>query len=104
MSSTAGCVSGGFCADGSCKGFRLGSGGGDGEWSSVIGVVGILLVNSGSSNYGGELVGSSENRLSITWLISSWLSSSTSLAGSLAGGGCEISKAWIMDEVQLAII
>ena len=61
MSSAAGCVSGGFCAkgsntniasiDGCGKGglgayglvasFGLGGGGGDGEWSGVIGVVGM---------------------------------------------------------------
>ena len=45
MSSTAGCVSGGFGTevsgiDGSgTYGSGLGSGGGDGEWSAVIGVV-----------------------------------------------------------------
>ena len=41
---------------------------------------------------GGELAGSLENRLSISWLIakiSSWLYSSTSLAGSSAGMGFE---------------
>ena len=81
----------------------MGSGGGDGEWSGVIGVVGIFSVDVGSLNYGGESSSSSENRLSITWLISSWLSSSASLAGSLAGGGCEMSKG-IMDEVRLAAI
>ena len=54
------CVSGGFKTDGSSfgKGFGLGSGGGDGEWSSVIGVVGILSVDSGSSTSSGELDGS----------------------------------------------
>ena len=85
------------------KGSGLGSSGGNGEWSGVIGVVGILSVDSGSLNSSGELFGSSENRLSITWLISFWLYSSTSLAGSLAGGGCEMSKG-IMDEVWLAEI
>ena len=60
MGFVAGCVSGGFDTDGSGfgKGYGLGSGGGDGEWSGVIGVVGILLVESGSSNFGGELDGS----------------------------------------------
>ena len=56
MSSVAGCVSGGFGTDGSGfgKGSRLGSGGGDGEWSGVIGVVGILSKNNGLSTSGGE--------------------------------------------------
>ena len=94
MGSVAGCVSGGFGTDGSGfgTGSVLGSGGGDGEWSGVIGVVGILSIDSGSSTYGGELPGSSANRLSITWLISSYLSSFTSLDSSLASGGCEMSK------------
>ena len=66
------CVSGGFETDGSGfgKSSGLGSGGGDGEWSGVIGVVGILSVDGGSSTFGGEMFGSSDNRLSITWLIS----------------------------------
>ena len=65
MELLARCVSRGFETGGPGfgKGSRLGSGGGDGEWSSVIGVVGILSVNSGYSTYGGELAGSSENRL-----------------------------------------
>ena len=63
------------------------SGGGDGEWSGVIGVVGIWSLGVGSSTCGGESSMSSENKLSITRLISSWLSSSTSLVGSLANGG-----------------
>ena len=61
VSFAAGCVSGGFCAKGSGiddsrfgKGSGLGSGGGDGEWSGVIGVVGILSDNNGLSNSGGE--------------------------------------------------
>ena len=83
--------------------FGLVCGDGDGEWSCVIGVVGVFLVNNGLSTSGGESSGLSENKLSITWLISSRLSSSTSLAGSLASGGCEMSKG-IMDEVRLAII
>ena len=105
MSSIAGCVSRGFGTDGSRfgKGSGLGSGGGDGEWSGVIGVVGIFSVDVGSSTSGGESSGSSENRLSITRLISSKLSSSTSLAGSLANGGCGMSTG-IKDEVQLATI
>ena len=67
------CVSGGFETEfsGFCKGYGLGSGGGYGEWSSVISVVGILSVDSGSLTSGGDLDGSLENRLSITWLISS---------------------------------
>ena len=85
MRSVAICVSRGFGTDGSGfgKGSRLGSGGGDGEWSGVIGVVGIWSLGVGSSTCGGESSGSSENKLSITRLISSWLSSSTSLPGSL---------------------
>ena len=100
MELVAQCVYGGFDIDGSGfgKGFGLGGGGGDDEWSSVIGVVGILSVDVGSSTSGGESSGSLENRLSITWLISSRLSSSMSLASSLAGGGCDMSKG-IMDEV-----
>ena len=101
-------VSGGFEIDGPGfgKGSRLGIGGGDGEWSGVIGVVGIFSVDSGSSTSGGELAGSSENRLSITYLIAkiySWLSSSESLTGSLAGKGWEISDG-VNDEVRLAPI
>ena len=71
MELAARCVSGGVetGASGFDKGSGLGGGGGDGEWSGVIGVLGILSVNNGSLNSGGELVGSSENRLSITWLI-----------------------------------
>ena len=105
MELVAQCVSGGFDTNGSGfgKGFGLGGGGGDDEWSSVIGVVGILSVDVGSSTSSGESSGSSENRLSITKLIYSRLSSSTSLAGSLAGGGCETFKG-IMDEVQLVTI
>ena len=75
----------------------------NGEWSGVIGVVGVFSVNNGFSNSGGESSGLSENKLSITWLISFRLSSSASLAGLFAGGGCEMSKG-IMDEVWLAEI
>ena len=106
MSSIARCVSSGFFAegsdtdvvgtdgsgkgdsgaDGSVAGSGLGGGGGDGEWSGVIGVVGMW---SGvrSSTCGGESSGMLENRLLISWLISSRFSSSPSLAGSLTGGG-----------------
>ena len=100
MSSVAGCVSGGFGTDGSGfgKGSRLGGGGGDGEWLGVIGVVGIFSVNVGSSTSGGESSRLSENRLSITRCISSKLSSSSSLAGSLANGGHGMSRG-IKDEV-----
>ena len=52
----------------------------------------------GSSTCGGESSWKSENRLSITQLISSRFSSSTSLAGSLANRGCGMS-AGIKDEV-----
>ena len=78
FSFAAGCVSGGFWIEGSSidvlgvvgsgKGgsgsegldadFGLGSGGGDGEWSGVIGVVGIWSVGVGSSTCGGESSGS----------------------------------------------
>ena len=84
----------------------MGGGDGDGEWSGVIGVVGIFSVNNGSSNSGAELAGSSDSRLSITWLItkiSSWLSSSASLASSLVGKGWETSDG-VNDEVRLATI
>ena len=99
------CVFGGFETGGSRfgKGFGLGSGVGDGEWSGVIGVVGILSIDSGSSNSGGELDRSSKNRLSITWLISSWLPSSASLVGSSASRGFEISDG-VNDEVWLVTI
>ena len=68
MELVARCVFGEFETGGSVfsKGSGLGSGGGDGEWSGVIGVVGILSVDSGSSASGGKLDGSSVNRLSIT--------------------------------------
>ena len=72
----------------------MGGADGDGEWSGVIGVVGIFSIDNRSSNSGGELDGSSDSRLSIAWLIakiSSWLSSSTSLVGSLDGMGFETS-------------
>ena len=56
MGPVARCVSGGLGTDGSRfgKGSRLGSGGGDGEWSGVICVVGILSVDARSSNSGGQ--------------------------------------------------
>ena len=68
MGSVAGCVSGGFGTNGSgfVRGSGLGSGGGDGEWLGVIGVVRIWPVGVGSSTCGGESSGLSENRLSIT--------------------------------------
>ena len=78
----------------------LGSGHGDGEWSGVIGVVGILSVGVESSTCGGESSRLSKNRLSITQLISSRFSSSTSLAGSSPNGGCRMSVG-IKDEVRL---
>ena len=61
MELAAQCVSGGveIVGPGFGKGFGLGGGDGDGEWSSVIGVVGIFLVDSGFSTSGGELDGSS---------------------------------------------
>ena len=120
MSSTTGCVSGGFSVEGSDTdvsgvdglgkggssaygsgaGSGLGSGGGDGEWLSAIGVVGIWS-GVGSSTCGGESYGTSENTLSITRLISSMFSSSLSLASSLAGGGGAMSIG-VKDEVRLA--
>ena len=72
----------------------------------MSGVVGMFPIDRGSLTFGGELAGSSENRLSITWLIakiSSWLSSSASLAGSLVGNGWEI-YVGVNDEVWLAPI
>ena len=93
MEPVAWCVSGGYDTDGSgcgnVSGLEIGGGDGDGEWSGVIGVVGILLVDVGSSNYGGELSRSLENRLLITWLISSKLSSSTYIAVSFLMEGVE---------------
>ena len=65
-----------------------------------------IFSRHGSSTSGGELAGSSESRLSIAWLIakiSSWLSSSASLAGSLAAMGFETSDE-VNYEVWLAII
>ena len=108
MELVARCVSGGIETGGSRfgKGSGLGGGGGDGECFGVIGVVGILSVDSGSLISCGELAGSSENRLSITWLttkISSGLSSSASIAGSLAGMRFETSDG-VNEEVCLAII
>ena len=83
---------GGFGTDGSrfVRGSILGSGGGDGEWSGVIGVVGILSDNNGLSTSGGKSSRLSKNKLSITLLIaamSARLSSSIPLTGSLASGG-----------------
>ena len=106
MELAAQCVSGGFEIGGSGfgKGSGLGGGDGDGEWSSVIGVVGIFPVDNGSSIFGGELARSSKSRFSITWLIAkiySWLYSSKSLTGSLAGKGRERSNG-VNDEVWLA--
>ena len=43
------------------KGSRFEGGDGDGEWSGVSGVVGMCLVEGGSSTSGGELAGSSES-------------------------------------------
>ena len=37
------------------KGFLLGGGDGDGEWSGVSGVVGMCSVDGGSLTFGGEL-------------------------------------------------
>ena len=98
------CVSWGFETGGSGfgKGSGLGSGGGYGEWFVVIGVVGILSVDSGSSTSHGELAGSSENRLLITWLIAK-ISSSTSLPGSSTSMGFETFDG-VYDEVWLATI
>ena len=90
----------GSSAEGSGAGSRLGSGGGDGEWFDAISVIVIWSVGVESSTCGGESYGSSENRLSITWLISSRLSSSTSLASSLANRGCQMSEG-TKDEVRL---
>ena len=62
------CVSGGLEIGGSRfgKGSGLEGGDGDGEWSGVIGVVGIFSADNGSSTFGGELDRTLENRLSIT--------------------------------------
>ena len=108
MRSIAGCVSGVFGTDSSWfgKGSILGSGGGDGEWSGVIGVVGILSGNNGLSTSGGESSRSSKNKLSITLLIvamSSWLSSTIPSTTSLASGGWGLSEG-IIDVVRLEII
>ena len=113
MSSIAGRVSGGFCTQGSStdgsrfsKGSGLGSGGGDGEWSGVIHVVGILSDNNGFLTFGGESSRSSKNKLLITLLIASmsaWLYSSIPLTGSLASGGWGLFEG-IIDVVQLASI
>ena len=63
----------------------MGGGGCDGEWSNVIGVVGMWS-GVGSSICWGEPSGMSENKSSIYRLISSMFSSSPFLASSLAGG------------------
>ena len=112
MSSVAGYVSGGSCAegsdtnvasndgsgaDGSVVGSGLGGGGGDGEWLGVIGVVGMWL-GVGSSICGVEPSWMLENRSSISLLISPMFSSSSFLAGSLAGGGGAMSVG-VKDEV-----
>ena len=85
MSVSIGCVSGGFCTDGldtdvvgtdgcggggsgaagSVAGSGLGGGGGDGEWSGVIGVVGMWS-GDGSSICGVEPSGMLNNRSSIS--------------------------------------
>ena len=98
VSDAVGSGKGGSGVEGSGVDSRLGSGGGDGEWSGVIGVVGIWSVGVESLTCGGESYGFSENRLSITQLISSRFSSSMSLSRSLANGGCGMS-ARIKDEV-----
>ena len=74
MELAARCVSGGVEIGGSGfgKGSGLGGGDGNGEWSGVIGVVGIFLVDIGSSTSGGELAGSLENRFFIIVVIS-WI-------------------------------
>ena len=61
---------GGFGTDGSrfVRGSILGSGGGDGEWSGVIGVVGILSDNNGFLTSGGESSRSLNNKL-VNYLI-----------------------------------
>ena len=119
MSSAAGCVSGGFCAegldidvagtDGCSKGGSGGDGlvagsglggGGDGEWSGVIVEVGMWS-DVGFSICGGEPSGMSENKSSISQLISSMFSSSSFLVGSLTGGGGVMSVG-VKDEVGLA--
>ena len=63
----------------------------------MIGVVGMWS-DVGFSIYGGEPSGMSENKLLISRLISSMFSSSSFLAGSLAGGGGVLSVE-VKDEV-----
>ena len=75
----------------------LGGSCGNGEWSGVIGVVGMWS-SVGSSICGGEPSRMLENRSSISRLISSMFSSSLFLAGSLAGGGGVMSVR-VKDEV-----
>ena len=87
---TDGCGKGGSGADSLVIGSGLGGGGGDGEWSGVIGVV-RMWSGDGSSICGGEPSGMSENRLSISRLISSMFSSSSYLTGSLEGGRLSMS-------------
>ena len=115
VKTAAGCVSGGFCAEGldtdvvgtdgcgrggSVGGSGLGSSGGDGEWSGVIGVVGMWL-GDGSSISRGEPSGMSENSSSISPFISCMFSSSSFPVSSLAGGGLSMSVG-MMDVVRLA--
>ena len=78
----------------------MGGGGGDGEWSGVIRVVGMWS-GDGSSICRGETSRMSENSSSIYRLISSMFSSSSFLVGSLVGGGLSMSVG-MMDVVQLA--
>ena len=97
VAGTDGCSKGGSGADGLVAGSGLGGGGGDGEWSCVIGVVGMWSCVE-YSICGGEPSRMSENRLSISRLISSMFSSSPFLAGSLASGGGAMSVG-VKDEV-----
>ena len=63
MELAARCVSGGVetVVSGFGKDSGFGGGDGDGEWSGVSGVVGMCLVEGGSSTSGGELAGSSDS-------------------------------------------
>ena len=89
------------------KGSQFEGGDGDGEWSSVSGVVGIFSADGGYSTSGGESVGSSEsteNRLLISWLSSntpySSLLSRSSSFGSMTGGGRPIVNG-VNDELRI---
>ena len=77
-----------------------GGGDGDGEWSSVIGVVGMWS-SDGLSICGDKPSGMLEKSSLISQLISSMFYSSSFFVGSLAGGGL-LTSIEMMDVARLA--